>query len=406
MKPWIPVLLLGLFTTQWLHAAPAWEFKDPVAIGADARSGVFHHLDGAGRKHIAVSSQTVAVVWEDNHLGEPQVFVALKSIDQPQFSEPMSISSGHEAFEPSIAALTDNRFMVIWEQDASVFAGLIEDRQLKTKRRLTTVSSSHGSVATVGDLAFVTWREQQGREWRLKVAQLTLTEDGFDIEAVQSVEAESLSTPVLFPTISASGSGICVAWEDRRAGHTRLLFSYSKSLEQGFSSPQSLNEYYSNRNEYDKGNGVTRVSMAAFAEDEVVAAWMDKRRGHAGYGIFAALGSEGGESFGPNEKVHGQEGDELPHYNPATAGNADSDFVVAWDDFRRGDADIWLGGYNDEAEWGENISPEVASGRGEQSHPSVALDDAGHLHLLWIERSDLQAPTRLWYSQGVVRDSE
>jgi hypothetical protein len=130
---------------------------------------------------------------------------------------------------------------------------------------------------------------------------------------------------------------------------------------------------------------------------------MDKRRGGAGYGIFAALGSDGGENFGPNEKVHGEQGDRQPHYNPAVGGNLAGDFVVAWDDFRRGDSDIWLSHYNEDDEWSRDFSPPPASGAGEQSHPAVALDDRGGLHLLWIERADMDAPSRLWYSHGLPR---
>jgi hypothetical protein len=128
---------------------------------------------------------------------------------------------------------------------------------------------------------------------------------------------------------------------------------------------------------------------------------MDKRRSGIGYGIFASMGAEGGENFGPNEKVHGEPGDQQPHYNPATAGNPAGDFVVAWDDFRRGNSDIWISSYNDDDEWSNDYTPEIASGSGEQSHPAIALDEQGNLHLLWMERSDLNAPSRLWYSLGL-----
>ncbi len=133
---------------------------------------------------------------------------------------------------------------------------------------------------------------------------------------------------------------------------------------------------------------------------------MDKRRGGKGYGIFAALGAEGGEAFGPNEKVHGEEGDAQPHYNPATAGNQDGDFTVAWDDFRRGNSDIWISSYNDDLEWSEDYAPPIASGAGEQSHPSIALDEQSNLHLLWIERGELNGPSKLWYSFGRPRQAQ
>jgi hypothetical protein len=206
------------------------------------------------------------------------------------------------------------------------------------------------------------------------------------------------------PSLSLQPTGLCVAWEDRRAGHTRLLSTHATWPELQFGAAVNLNEFYSNRNEYDKGNGVTRVALAGFSSDEVIAAWMDKRRGGAGYGIFAALGFDSGASFGPNEKVQAKQGDELPHYNPAVAGNTDGDFVVAWDDYRDGTLDVWLSSYNDDGEWSEDFSPPPASGSAEQSHVSLALSDQGELHMLWVERRDPLAPTRLWYSVGRADD--
>ena len=45
----------------------------------------------------------------------------------------------------------------------------------------------------------------------------------------------------------------------------------------------------------------------------------------------------------------------------------------------------------------------VASGPGEQSHSAFVLDDRGGLHLLWIERADMDSPSRLWYGRGLLR---
>ncbi|MCP4388961.1 MAG: hypothetical protein GY802_11745, partial [Gammaproteobacteria bacterium] len=127
------------------------------------------------------------------------------------------------------------------------------------------------------------------------------------------------------------------------------------------------------------------------------------RRSGLGYGIFAALGADAGAIFGPNEKVHGEQGDQQPHYNPAVSGNPTGDFVIAWDDFRRGDSDIWLSSYNEDDEWSQDFSPPPASGAAEQSHPAIAFDDLDGLHLLWMERGDMDAPSRLWYSHGLPR---
>ena len=403
MRAAFALLLLVAVASNSL-AADRWKFGDRIAIGHGPKTGLFHHLDGAGRKHLAVSGHTVAVIWEDNHSGDPQVYVAVQTGRSQPFSMPMLVSTGTEAYEPSIAALGDDRFALAWEQDGEIYTRQLNNGVLLGVSRFSVARGSHVCLAAYGGRAFAAWRERRDGQWFVPVAELREISDGeFTTKRITTVESAGLQSPVQFPSITVNEAGISVAWEDRRSGHTRLLVSHAPDANSEFGAIQNLNEFFSERNEYDKGSGVTRVSSASFGEDEIVAAWMDKRRGGVGYGIFAALGAEGGEFFGPNEKVHGEQGDKLPHYNPATAGNLAGDFIVAWDDFRHGNSDIWLSNYSNDLEWSEDYSPEVASGPGEQSHPSVVLGDAGDLHLLWIERADPNAPSRLWYAHGVAR---
>ena len=394
-------LALAIFHTQ---ASERWIFDSRISVTGPPVGAVYHHLDGSGRKHIAVTGESVAVVWEDNRSQDPQIYVALKSLTEETFPMAQRVSSGSEAYEPAIDAISGNRFVLAFEQDTSVFARILTAEGLAEPTRLSRAAASHASIASFDGHVFASWRERDNGRWFVKIAALRVgNANRLIVESLQSVEAEGLETPVLFPAIAVNSAGLCVAWEDRRAGHTRLLVSHAADAGKSFTKPQFLNEFFSNRNQYDRGSGVTRVSLASFAQDEILAAWMDKRRGGKGYGIFAALGAEAGESFGPNEKVHGEEGDTQPHYNPATAGNQAGDFAIAWDDFRRGDSDIWISTYNADLEWSQDHAPPVASASGEQSHPSIALDEQRNLHLLWIERSHLDGPSRLWYSLGRAR---
>jgi len=386
------------------YATDHWAWSEKTAVSAAPKAGVFHHLDGSGRKHIAVSASKVAVVWEDDSSTAPQIYLAVKTFNQKHFDQPVQLSSGSEAYEPSVVAL-GNTFVIVYEQDSAIYARFLSQNGLGEATRLSTKNAGFAgsaSIASQGKKAFVIWREKHQNNYRLLVTSLTLENNKPVVGERHSVESKALQTPVLKPVIAAAGSMIFIAWEDRREGHTRLLYSYSNIGHIQFSDPENLNEFFSGRNEYDKGSGVTRLSMAAFAEDELLAAWMDKRRGGKGYGIFAALGSADDESFGPNEKVHGEKGDQQPHYNPSVTGNPEGNFFVAWDDFRNGDLDIWLSNYNDDDEWGDDFSPDIASGSGEQSHASIVLDDKSGLHLIWISREGTSSPTRLWYSYGVV----
>ncbi|MDJ0779383.1 MAG: hypothetical protein QNJ85_16065 [Gammaproteobacteria bacterium] len=396
MKPRLAALLL-LALPFAVNAD--WRFEPPVALTPPPATGVFQHLDGAGRRHIAVAGDTVAVTWEDNRDGSPQVYARIRVTGTDDFTPTRQLSTGDEAYEPAIAALDDGRFLVAWEQDAAVYLRLLDADAMSPPLQLAT-GAGHATVAGGGNIAYTAWRERSDGRWFLRVARLAI-EQGLSLrlESSVTVEADGLEAPLQFPALAAAGDALAIAWEDRRAGHTRLLTSFSANSGASFGQPVHLNEFFSNRNEYDKGSGVTRVALAGFAGDELLAAWMDKRRGGVGYGIYAALGAHG-DGFGPNERVHGAEGDREPHYNPAVAGNEEGDFVVAWDDFRRGDSDLWLSRYDEDDSWGEDITPPIASGPGEQSHPSVALDERGDLHLLWIERADPNAPSRLFYGHG------
>ncbi len=400
MRIFLNILIFCIISPSLL-ATDLWQFENRVAITDTAKKGVFHHLEGAGRKHIAVAGGTVAVVWEDDSSGDPQIYLATKKAGDTRFAAEIRVSNGLEAYEPAIIAAENTSFIIAWEQDGVVFARSM-NQQLSKEVRLSSDTASQVSLAALDNRVFAVWREQQGNSWSLWLARLSPETSGeLTLRSKNRVETKQLDTPVLYPTLAANDTGLMVAWEDRQSGHTRLKYSFSDNEGRTFAEPQYLNEFFSNRNEYDKGSGVTRVSMATFAEDEIVATWMDKRRGGAGYGIFAATGS--GNSFGPNEKVHGEDGDKLPHYNPATTGNRAGDFVVTWDDYRLGNSDIWLSSYNENSEWSRDYSPGPASGKGEQTHASVTLDESSGLHLVWVERDEIDGPTRLWYSYAQSR---
>lgn len=394
-----------LATSIWIITLPfkvfaGWEIREKIAITGEAVKGTYHHLEGAGRKHIAVSGGRVAVLWEDDSSDAPQIYLALKYSADSNFKPPVKVSGGEEAYDPAISSLPGRRFVLVWEQDGVIYLNTHDGSKLGDPLRLSSNSlASHPSVETGNGQIYAVWREQQNSSWSLKVAWLTDSlKKSVNLRHIKTVESEKINTPVLYPSLASNEHGLYVAWEDRAAGHTRLKYSFSPDRAKSFSAPQLLNEFNSNRNKYDKGSGVTRVSLASFGDDEIVSAWMDKRQVGKGYGIYSSFGIDG--FFDLNEKIHGPVGDKLSHHNPATAGNSSGTMVVVWDDYRTGSSDIWVATFDEDGEWGENFSPSAASGSGEQSHASIALDESGAMHLVWVGREGPLSPSRLWYSYG------
>lgn len=288
--------------------------------------------------------------------------------------------------------------MAAWEQDSAVWARAAGSDFLGPALQLSRSEAGQVSLAADdGGRAFAVWREAEGAHHQLMVAELVVDwEDGSLTSSDPiRVEPDSASAPQLYPAIAAGSQGVVVAWEDRRHGHTRLVYAYSEAG-RAFMSPAELNEYRSGRTALDAGSGVSRVSLAANSKGEVVAVWMDKREASKGYGIWGAFSGDGGQSFGPNEKIHGPSGDALPHYSPAVSAEGDDAFIAVWDDFRKGDADLWLARF-DGWKWGEETLVRPASGAGEQSSAAIAYGVDGSLHFAWVESEIISGPTRLWY---------
>ena len=101
------VSLALLVTTVSATAADTapWEFAPAVDITGSHGAGIYHHLESSGRRNIAATANYVAVAWEDNRSGAPQIYIAYKARAVGAFTAELKISDGSEAFEPSLVSL-------------------------------------------------------------------------------------------------------------------------------------------------------------------------------------------------------------------------------------------------------------------------------------------------------------
>jgi hypothetical protein len=390
-------------------AAP-WTFTDPIMVAGADGPPHFHHLDGAGRRHIAASATEVALVWEDDRSGAPQVYMAVKPLAARSFERRHQLSGGEEAYEPAIVALDDGRWAAAWEQDGSVMARVIDAagpgplRQLAANARQVTLAAGRD-----GRLAAV-WAQGRDGGQLIEAAELSIDDTALAAPTVPTVVAPVDEDPVQgYPAAAWSNEGLLlVAWEDRRAGHTRLFHSW-REPGQPFASERQLNEHEapSARNGEDirLGSGVMRVMLAVDADDTVRTIWLDKRNAASGYAVWGAASRDGGRTFGRNEIVQDDLGAAVAQWHASLAGGQPG-FVAVWDDAREGWADpnetgdVLLSWHDGDA-WSSDLVVPGASGDGYQGSPAVTFDANGGLHLVWIERDTLSSPTRLRYMHGV-----
>lgn len=386
--PWLfPVIAL---------AAP-WEFGAPLEVDGAGRSGVFHQLDAGARQHLAVAGETVALVWEDNRDGSAQAYVAFKHLTARAFSAPQRVSGGRAASEPIVVALGDERFLIAWEQDSAVWVRSADDQALGAPVKLADHAGQVSLASIDAGNVYAAWSERRGKFRQIRVAKLRVDPAGsVTAEAARAVDGKPLKADQLYPSVAATGFGAVLAWEDRRRGHTALFYSALNNHGQ-FTPPRILNDQLPQRSQvYGKGTGVARVGLARYGGEAVAAVWLDKRDFEGGYDIYSAHTLRGGKNFGPNRKVQDEFGDSFGQWHAAIAGHDGGQLAVVWDDDRDDSADVWLAWPVNDG-WSENLAVPGASGPGQQTQPVLTFDAAGDLHLAWIDRASLDAPTRLRY---------
>lgn len=393
----ISVAAAGLFWAGGAIAAP-WEFSAALTVAPPGK-GVFHHLEAAGRRSIAVSSGTVAIAWEDNRDGTPRSYVAFRFPGLEGFAE-QRLSGAQAAYEPVVTALGGGQFLFGWEEDGAVWVRTGGADGLGAPLRLSHAEASQITLAAGDEGVFAAWAERAGEHAAIRLARLNPGPMGAMPSLVNSAIVTGLpAQDQLYPALAVLKSVVVVAWEDRRAGHTVLLYSRSRDGRK-FSAPQILNEQPPRRSQvFGRGTGVARVALTCLDAERAAAMWLDKREFQGGYDVYAALSDRGAAHFGRNEKVQDEFGDNIGQWHATIAAQPDSLLAAAWDDDRDGNPDIWLS-WRTANGWSGDLGVPGAAGSGPDTSPAITMDRDGNLYLVWVAQAEANGPTQLRYLEG------
>jgi len=388
------VLLLAALA--W-PAQAAWEWSEPLTVNSVGGAAVFPHIESANRQGVAVSDGTVGVVWEDNRDGTTQCYMAAKPAVAANFQPEVRLSK-RECYEPVVMALGAGRFVAAWEEAGKVHARVLPGGKAL---QLSKADAVQVTLAMRGNALYAAWAEQAGRYRRIVVARLALKADALGVESAQPVEAAMPADEQNWPALAVAGDGsVTVAWEDRRSHHTVPMASHSRDG-LSFASPVRLTDRKSGSVDgLGAGTGAMRPTLAAWGEQGIAAVWLDKRDFLSGYDVYAAFDT-GTRRFGKNIRVQDSFGDNMAQWHALVVGDAGGRLVALWDDARDGTPDVWLSDWEGEA-FGDNVAVPGAAGPGAQSDPVAALDAAGSLHVVWLDRGEA-AGTRIRYARAERR---
>jgi hypothetical protein len=394
-------------------ASGTWQFSAPVDVLA-ARPGVFPHLESANRQGLAESGGVIAVVWEDNRSGISQCYARFKNSGVEGFGNEVTLSTQGCA-EPVIIGLGNKQFIAGWEEDGAVWVARVEPGVAGAPVKLS--HSAGGQVTLAYDSKgglHAAWVERNGDHLQLWTGTLTCGVDG--IRAAQSATVENIipAQDQSYPALSVNPDGSeVVVWEDRRFKHTVILASHSADGAR-FDLPYRLIEVHARGpSGLGAGLGAMRPTLARCGLTSpsnpakqgspgscVVAVWLDKRDFLSGYDVYAAISTNGGESFGHNIQVQDSFGENIAQWHASLGANQRGKIAVVWDDDRDGTADIWLATWVGSA-FSDNVAVPGASGPGIQTEPLINLDDSGRLNLIWLDRPEEAMSARIRYVSAV-----
>jgi len=389
--------VLGLCFAMLLSTTvAAYEFTQPVTVVSSSK-GVFYHLESSGRQAMAINNGTIAITWEDNSTGLPQVYIAFKDDKASTFTKPVQVSQIGPAYEPVIATHRDG-FVIGWEAKDQVWLRYVTKQKKSDIVRITDKVTRHLSLnQTPAKEIIAVWAEKQGKYYQIAHGKVTESNMKLKVQPTGLVDKTTDKTGQLFPSVVVTQAGTLVAWEDRREGATRIVTAFAPTGKM-FMRYKILNEFIpSPRPEFGNGTGAMRVVLSSDLKQGVTAVWMDKRDFVGGYDVYAALSRDGGRSFGKNELTQDTFGENTPQWHATVAMNAHGNIVVAWDDPRDSTPDVWYSkrlssGWSDDEVW------QGGGGDGAQTVP-VLLFDENTLHAAWLDKKDTGSAIRYTFTK-------
>lgn len=364
----------------------AWTYSPIINVSELQQANSFVHLESSGNRAIAISKDQIAIAWEDNHSGKPQVYLASKRVTDSVFSPVVRVSDNGPAYEPAVTGLGDGRFLVVWEEQDRVWArivsgqktGIVQQLSQQPSREATLSAGSNGRV-------WVAWSQKSNGHFQVVAASVSVQDSHIKLSRLKPVDAAAPKQDQLYPSIAISDKGTIVGWEDRRFGHTRIFTAFAMTG-RDFGPLQQLNQLPPKRSTtYGNGTGAMRVVLASNGSQEVLACWLDKRNFTEGYDVYASYSHDGGKSFTGNDKVEDMLGANQPQWHAVSAMDPAGHSVVVWDDQRDGHPDLWMS-WHTAAGWSDDLSPPGANGDVVQNQPAIVFDGNGRLHLAFIER--------------------
>ena len=365
----------------------------------------------AGQRGLAIGTAGVAVVvWSDTRDGKSNIYLA-RSLDGGRAFGPNvrvnDVPGTAGLFGSTVALDRQNRAHVLWfdsrDGDYDIYYAHESDRgdgftaavRINDDKDHPVEANAFGddepedsagpAFQTLPSLAldqsgviYAAWQDYRRNQADIYFAKST--DGGQTFSRNLRVNDDMGRAGQLYPSLAVDARGtLYLAWHDFRKGNQDIYFSQSIDGGQTFSRNIRVND--------DPGtDGQFNPSLAVDAEGTVYVAWHDLREGQAD--IYFAASRDGGATFGPNRRLNDDRGETYQFHPSLGVGNKGT-VAVAWEDYRNGQADIYL---TYSADGGRTFRPNVRVNSDRRPvdhlHASLAVGERNELAVSWEDQRD------------------
>ncbi|MBI5404218.1 MAG: exo-alpha-sialidase [Ignavibacteriae bacterium] len=168
------------------------------------------------------------------------------------------------------------------------------------------------------------------------------------------------------PCIAASGSNVCIVWQDGREGNMEIYCKYSADGGASWGSDIRLTN----------NTAVSSYPSVAVSGSYIHIAWFDERDGNRE--IYYKLSADGGKNWGSDTRMTNNI--EASHY-PSIAASGSNVYIV-WTDQRDGNREIFC---KISADNGTNWGADFSLKKSLSSHYASVAFSGSNVHVVWVE---------------------
>ncbi|MDH4222264.1 MAG: T9SS type A sorting domain-containing protein [candidate division Zixibacteria bacterium] len=417
---------------------------NPSGVSVDTNFKVNSDVTVAGQCNPKVgmdSSGVFVIVWEDGRFGHSDIYAQRYSASGALLGSNFRVNddTGDAGqYFPDIALSVSGSLIIVWTDyrngDADIYAqrydfsGNPSGDNFKVNDDTGVISQEEPAILmdSYGNFIIV-WQDYRNRDWDIYAQSYDSSglAVGYNFRINQDTEKSFQKSPAISSDLSGN---FIIAWRDDRNGNSDIYaqrFDFTGlplgsdfkvnddagNTYQGF--PEISSDIFSNFiitwTDYRNGNRdiyaqryccsgsavgtnfrINDDTGTAFQEfpdisidgsGNFILTWQDLRNGN--YDIFFQRFESNGTPVESNFMINDDQRISVQLY-PVIAVDDYGNFTLAWQDYRKGDWDIYVqrfkySGYGS----GSNFRVNDDSGTAYQKYPSIALNDYGNIILTW-----------------------